>query len=55
MVAYDSAARTPARDVEKAILDVLAQIAPDLTGYDPEASVAERTKRIEAWLAATAG
>jgi len=35
---------------EKAILDVLAQIAPKLTGYDPATPKADRLKLIGEWL-----
>ena len=35
---------------EKAILDVLMQIAPKLTGYDPRAPKDERLQRIDTWL-----
>jgi HEAT repeat protein len=35
---------------EKAILDVLMQIAPKLTGYDPKAPRAERLDKINDWL-----
>jgi len=43
-------ARQPSPDAERTILDVLAQIAPKLTNYDPKASVAERLQRINDWL-----
>jgi hypothetical protein len=40
----------PNPKAEKAILDVLTQIAPKLTGYDLAAPQAERLARIDAWL-----
>ncbi|MCK4601904.1 MAG: HEAT repeat domain-containing protein, partial [Phycisphaerae bacterium] len=36
---------------ERAILNVLVQIAPDLTGYDTAASLVDRVKLIDSWLA----
>ena len=44
--------RQPKAEVEQAILAVLKQIAPKLTGYDPAAPKTERVKQIEAWLEA---
>ncbi len=38
--------------MQRAVLDVLAQLAPNLTGYDPKAPRTERLRRIEAWLQA---
>jgi HEAT repeat protein len=38
--------------VAQAILIVLKQVAPKLTGYDPEAAKAQRIKIIEGWLKA---
>ena len=35
---------------QQATIAVLKQIAPKLTGYDPEASRARRVKVIESWL-----
>ena len=40
----------PAKQVEKAILDVLRKIAPNLTGYDPAAGKDERIKIVDKWL-----
>lgn len=40
----------PNPKAEKAILDVLTQVAPKLTGYDPRAPQAERLAKIDAWL-----
>jgi len=45
-----ASAEKPNAQAEKAILDVLIQIAPKLTGYDPQAPKAERLARIDAWL-----
>ena len=42
-------AAKPDAEMEKAILAILKQIAPRLTGYDPSAPKADRIKRIEAW------
>jgi hypothetical protein len=42
----------PKAEDEQAILAVLKQIAPKLTGYDPAAPKAERVKQIEAWIEA---
>ena len=36
-------------EVEKAILAVVTQIAPKLTGYKTDAPLAERVKLITAW------
>ncbi|MDY6912996.1 MAG: HEAT repeat domain-containing protein [Planctomycetota bacterium] len=35
---------------EKAILALLSQLAPNLTGYDPASARADRIKQIETWL-----
>jgi len=43
-------APTPNAPAEKAIVDVLMQIAPKLTGYDPTAPKADRLQRIDGWL-----
>ena len=40
--------------VEQAIIAVLKQVAPKLTGYDPQASRDQRIKVIEGWLKARA-
>ncbi len=45
-----ASAEKPNAQAEKAILDVLIQIAPKLTGYDPQAPKADRLSRIDAWL-----
>ncbi|MGB2823170.1 MAG: HEAT repeat domain-containing protein, partial [Phycisphaerae bacterium] len=45
-----ASAEKPNAQAEKAILDVLTQIAPKLTGYDPQAPQAERIARIDAWM-----
>lgn len=37
-------------EAEKAILTLLASLAPKLTGYDPAAPPADRIKKIDAWL-----
>ena len=44
------AAESPKPEAEKAILKLLASLAPKLTGYDPKAPAADRIKRIETWL-----
>lgn len=44
------AAEKPNPDLEKAVLAALKQIAPKLTGYDPDAAIAERIQRVETWL-----
>jgi HEAT repeat protein len=41
---------TEAHSVELAVLDVLKQVAPKLTGYDPAAPKADRLKVIETWM-----
>ncbi len=43
-------AAKPNPAAEKAIVDILVQIAPKLTGYDPAESKALKLKRIEEWL-----
>ena len=43
-------AEKPNPDGEKALLTILGQIAPKLTGYDPAAARPERLKIIQAWL-----
>ena len=45
-------AEKPNEAAERAILNVLTQVAPKLTGYDPKAPKPERLQRIEAWLKA---
>jgi HEAT repeat protein len=40
----------PAAEREELILGVLADLAPNLTGYDPEAQVAKRLAVIDTWL-----
>ena len=45
-----ASADKPNPQAEKAVLDVLMQIAPKLTGYNPQAPKAERLSRIDAWL-----
>jgi len=41
----------PDGDLEKAIIEVLRQLAPSLSGYDPEAPLAEKLRQVDAWLA----
>lgn len=43
-------AETPNAAREKAIIDLLKQVAPKLNDYDPQASAAEKVKRIDAWM-----
>ena len=45
-----AAGAKPNPQAEKAVLDVLMQVAPKLTGYDPKAPKAERVQCIDAWL-----
>ncbi len=45
-------AKSPVAAMEKAILDVLAQIAPTFTGYNVDSPLADRVKLIKDWLAA---
>jgi HEAT repeat protein len=40
----------PNTDAEKAVLEVLPQVAPKLTNYDVKAPTAERLQKIEEWL-----
>ncbi len=40
----------PDPQMEKAILAVLRQLAPNLNDYDPQAPVAERIKLVDSWL-----
>ena len=44
------AAATPSPQAEKAVLALLGQIAPKLTGYDVEADQAGRLRQIDQWL-----
>ena len=46
-------AEKPDLDSEKAILGVLKQIAPRLTGYDPAGTVPDRIKHIDTWIKGT--
>ncbi len=48
-------AKSPVAAAEKAIVDVLAQIAPTFTGYNVDSPLADRVKVIEDWLAANGG
>jgi len=42
--------RSPNHGTERAIVNVLAKLAPQLTGYDPAAGPADRLAIVEAWL-----
>lgn len=42
-------ADTVDQELEKAIVDVLVQVAPQFTGYDPETAVEERLKVLDTW------
>ena len=44
------AAETPSPQAERAVLALLGQIAPKLTGYDAAADKAARLRQIEQWL-----
>ena len=43
-------AETPNAAAEKAILEVLSGLAPQLKGYDPKASPAEKAEVLDGWL-----
>ena len=43
-------AETPNPQSEPALVELLTQIAPELTGYELTAAKADRLKRVEAWL-----
>jgi len=45
-----ASAEKPKAGAERAIVGVLMQIAPKLTGYDPQAPKGERLQRIDDWL-----
>ena len=47
------AAEKPGPALEKAILGVLKQIAPKLSGYDLAAAIDERIRRVDAWINGT--
>jgi hypothetical protein len=45
--------QAPNADREKGIMSLLAQLAPDLKGYDPSAEQAKRLATVEQWLKQT--
>ena len=51
----DITSEQPNAALEKAIVDALRQIAPRLSGYDPEAPLADKLSQVDAWLGALPG
>ncbi len=42
-------AKTPSPQTDKAILDLIGRLAPNLTGYNAEAALADRIKVLDGW------